>query len=103
MVKMPWFSTKIKFNADDFLNVMDFQCLKLGAKKLISTPKTQLIQRPISVDIIKSILAKRGFDIELCDTDSPLKLSKKTKKTLEIEDIQQAITEALKPLVVEIQ
>jgi hypothetical protein len=62
-------------------------------------------------------LAKRGFDIEFYKTDSPLKLSKKTKKslfpqkdlfttklkkTLEIEDIQKVIIEALKPLVVEI-
>jgi hypothetical protein len=117
-VKIPRFSTEIKFNTDDFLDAIDFQCLKSGAKKLISTPKTQLIQRPISVDIIKPILAKRDFDIEFCDTDSPLKLSKKTKKslfpqkdlfiikpkkTLEIEDIRQTITEALKPLVVEIK
>jgi hypothetical protein len=117
MVKIPRFSTKIEFNIDDFLDAMDFQCLKSGAKKLISTLKTQLIQRLISVDIIKPILVKRGFDIEFYDTDSPLKLSKKTKKslfpqkdlfiikpkkTLEIKDIQQAITEALKPLVMEI-
>jgi hypothetical protein len=101
-VKIPRFSTEIEFNADDFLDVIDFQYLRSSAKKLISTPKTQLIQRQISANTIKPIIAKRGFNIEFYDTNSPLKVQKgmnkdalqrnlfttKLKKTLEIEDIQ---------------
>jgi hypothetical protein len=109
----------MEFNADDFLDAIDFQCPRLSASanKLISTPKTQLIQRQTSASTIKPILAKRGFDIEFCDINSPLKVQKgtnkdalqrnlftiKPKKTLEIEDIQRTIIEALKPLIVEIQ
>jgi hypothetical protein len=101
---MPRFSSETEFNADDFLDDIDFQCPRssASANKLVSTPKTQLIQRQISASTIKPILAKRGFDIEFYDTDSPLKVQKgtnkdalqrnlftiKLKKTLEIEDIQ---------------
>jgi hypothetical protein len=77
---MPRFSTEIEFNTDDFLDAIDFQCPRSSAKKLISTPKTQLIQRQISANTIKPILAKRGFDIEFCDINSPLKVQKGMNK-----------------------
>jgi hypothetical protein len=121
-VEMPRFSTEKEMEIEGFLDTIEVLSPTQTNQIAISTPKTQLIERPTSVKTVKPVLAKRAFDFEFGEVEeSPLKLRKPTKKcpnvnkgfftagqnspqkAIEIADVQQAISEGLKPLILEIQ
>jgi hypothetical protein len=122
---MPPFSAEMEIEIGDLIATKDWLFSENTQKSSSNTPKTQRTQRvqqstsPITV---KLVLTKRLFKFEFSKVeDSPLKIRKPNKKSLntqngvfsaglasppkaiQIADIQKAIQEALNPLIAEIQ
>jgi hypothetical protein len=100
-----------EMETEGFLDAVDF----LGQENLslnsLHTPKTQLIRRQTTVNTVNPILIKRPFNFEFIEEeDSPSKIHKPIKtlqnsfrRSIQLDNIQQAILKAMKPLITEIQ
>lgn len=106
-----------------FLSAINFSPIFPSEKTAPKTPKRVIraIQRESSAELINSVPQKRTFDLEFKEfEDSPSKIQKQTQKRqipsnivfktgsngpkmLSKIDIQQAISEAIQPLILEIQ
>ena len=110
-------------DVDSFLSPINFSLSKSNEKSTLKTPKRAIrtIQRDTNTELINSVPQKRTFDLEFKEfEDSPSKIQKQTKRQLipknnvfkagnndqkisEKINVQQIISEAIKPLILEIQ